>query len=269
MEINIYLGFDSVVARLESYGLLDSSILISHAMQATQEDAALIKKSNSHISTTPSTELQMAMGYPVAFSETLNVQSHSSLGIDCHALTTASIPNEMRLLLQSSRALHSQKFIEVKKVPKKTNKTVEEVFNLGTIGGARAVRMEDQIGSLAVGKRADIVVFDTLSPSMIAAAQQDPVTAIVLHSSPRDVVMTIVDGIIRKYDQKLMTVRVTEGEREWAGGVKDLDWADVAKELLSRREVMAKKIAALDLKEAGEGMVKAMYMDPSAFADNV
>jgi hypothetical protein len=131
------------------------------------------------------------------------------------------------------------------------------------------VRMEDQIGSLAVGKRADIVVFDTMSTSMIAAAQQDPVTAIVLHSSPRDVVMTIVDGVIRKYDQKLMTVRVTEGESEWAGGVKDLDWVDVAKELLSRREVMEKKIAALDLKEAREGLMKAMYIDPGAFTDTV
>lgn len=269
MKNNMYLGFDSPVAKLDSYGLLDSSILFSHALQATQEDAALIKKSNSHISTTPSTELQMAMGYPIAFSETLNLQSHSSLGIDCHISTTASIPNEMRLLLQSSRALRSQKFIEAKKVPKKTNKTVEEAFNLGTIGGARAVRMEDQIGSLAVGKRADIVVFDSLSPSMIAAAQQDPVTAIVLHSSPRDVVMTIVDGIIRKYDQKLMTVRVTEGESEWAGGVKDLDWGDVAKELLRRREAMAKKIEALDLKEAAVGMMKAMYIDPSVFVDTV
>lgn len=40
--------------------------------------------------------------------------------------------------------------------------------------------MEDKIGSIAVGKKAELVVFDGLSPAMFGAAEQDPVTAIVL-----------------------------------------------------------------------------------------
>jgi cytosine/adenosine deaminase-related metal-dependent hydrolase len=64
----------------------------------------------------------------------------------------------------------------------KVNKTVEQAVNLGTIVGARALQMEEEIGSLAVGKRADIVVFEALSPSIAVAAQYDPMAAMVLHS---------------------------------------------------------------------------------------
>jgi cytosine/adenosine deaminase-related metal-dependent hydrolase len=109
---------------------------------------------------------------------------------------------------------------------------------MGTIAGARALRMEDQIGSLAVWKRADIVVLDTLSPSMAVAAQYDPVAAILLQSSPRDVVMTIVDGIVRKEQGNLSTVLVTEEEEKRIRKKENLEWADVVKELVVRREVL-------------------------------
>jgi cytosine/adenosine deaminase-related metal-dependent hydrolase len=203
--------------KLERYGLLDSSILLSHAAGVTPEEAEAIKRHKVPISSTPSTELQTAMGYPVALCGPPDLQSLFSLGVDCHSMTSSSMPFEMRILLQTSRAFYNQRFVEAKKNPVEVNKTVEEAFNLGTIAGARALQMEDQIGSLAVGKRADIVVFDATSPSMAVAAQYDPVAAIVLHSSPRDVVMTLVDGVVRKEKGVLSTVRVTEEEQRWVG----------------------------------------------------
>jgi hypothetical protein len=140
---------------------------------------------------------------------------------------------------------------------------------MGTIAGARALRMEDQTGSLAVGKRADIVVLDALSPSMAVAVQYDPVAVILLHSSPRDVVMTIVDGIVRKEQGNLSTVRVTEEEEKWTGKKDNLEWADVARELVVRREVVAKKIDALDFKEAREGMMKTFNISPDMIVDSI
>jgi len=235
----------------------------------THEEAEAIKKYKVPISSTPSTELQTAMGHPIAFSGPLELQSLCSLGVDCHSMTSSSIPSEMRLLLQTSRALYNQQFLDARKAPKKANKTVEDAFNMGTIAGARALRMEDQIGSLAVGKRADIVVFDALSPSMAVAAQYDPVAAIVLHSSPRDVVMTIVDGIVRKEQGTLSTVCVKEEEERWVGKKESLEWADVVKELVVRREVVAKKIDALDLEEAREGIMKTFHISPDVIVDSI
>ena len=99
----------------------------------------------------------MTLGLPIAFNTSLGLQSQASVGIDCHSATSASIPSELKLLLQSSRGIENQRFIDAGKIPKKVSKSVEETFNLGTIQGARAVGMQDKVGTIEVGKFADIV----------------------------------------------------------------------------------------------------------------
>lgn len=196
-------GFNSIPELLDGYGLLDSSLIFSHAVGATKADAALLHKTNSHVSSTPSTELQMGMGNPVAFNSDLNIQTQSSIGVDCHSNNSASIVSELRLCLQSSRGTRNQKFADAGVVSKTVNKTVEEAFNLGTVGGARTVGMPDKIGKFEVGYLADLLVWDALSPGMVCASQHDPVAAIILHSSPADLEMVIADGVLRKGDGKL------------------------------------------------------------------
>jgi cytosine/adenosine deaminase-related metal-dependent hydrolase len=228
----------------------------------------LLLETNSHISSTPSTELQMGMGHPVAFNS--EIQSHSSLGIDCHSNNSGSIISEMRLLLQSTRSIYSDKFTETGKVNKTVNKTVEEVFNLGTIGGARAVGMEDRIGSLAVGKFADIVIFDGLSPGMVCAAQHDPVAAIVLHSSSADIEMVIVGGVVRKQEGVLKTVDTGAGRELWSDGVpQKFAWKEIARELLKRRQAIQKTFEGLEIDEALEGLKKAWYIDGSKIVEKL
>lgn len=255
---------------LKSYGLLDSSILFSHATNSTPEDGKLLLESNSHVSCTPSTELQMALGIPVAFQENLGIQSQCSVGIDCHSNGSASIVSELRLLLQSARGMENHRFLKAGVEPKEINKTVEEAFNIGTIGGARAVNMQDQIGSIKVGKKADLVIWDMLSPSMVCAAEHDPVAAIVLHSSTHDVQTVIVDGVVRKRDGKLVDIDVSAGKEIWSGVAKEsLTWSDVARELIVRRKVMQEKIEKLDMAEARKGLIQAMYLDESKIVEKI
>jgi adenine deaminase len=85
---------------------------------------------------------------------------------------------------------------------------VEQVFNLGTVGGAKAVGMEKDVGRLREGMKADLVVFDGASPAMLAAVEEGPVTAIVLHCSPKDIDMVLVDGVVRKENGQLVDVDV-------------------------------------------------------------
>jgi formylmethanofuran dehydrogenase subunit A len=80
------------------------------------------------------------------------------------------------------------------------------------MGGAKAVGMGSEIGSLEVSKRADVIIFDVSnSPGMIVAAENDPVAAIVLHASVRDVETVIIDGKIRKSRGKLSALDRVEG----------------------------------------------------------
>ncbi|KAF8202703.1 hypothetical protein K438DRAFT_1965190 [Mycena galopus ATCC 62051] len=257
---NAVFGDRSVVGLLNAYGLLKEDILLSHATGALPEDAPQLSAVNAHVSSTPETELQMGLGAPVCFRPDLH--DISSLGVDCHTSNSGDILSQMRLALQSARGTTNQAFIEAGKVPRIISNTVEDAYNLGTIKGARAVRMGAEIGSIAVGKLADLVVFDAESPAMVCAAEHDPVAAIVLHASVRDIDTVIVDGRIRKAGGKLVAVEV--GEK---GG--SMEWNDVARELLRRRERVEEEVSKLDLENAREGIIANFRMDESKIVDSL
>lgn len=236
----------------------------------SREDTELIKQNGAHLSSTPSVELQMGMGTPACFDPERDVQSVSSLGIDCHNATLASIPAEMRSALQSSRGVYNEKFLRVGKKPAKVYKTVQEAYALGTIGGARAIGMETQIGSLAPGRLADIIVFDAMTPNMLCGAQHDPVTAIVMHSTPADIVMTLVDGIVRKREGRLEPVQISTNMQKSGRQVQSLlHWPDVAQKVLETRKTLQAKIERIDLKAAKLAAMKAFGYDPARIVEKL
>lgn len=77
-----------------------------------------------------------------------------------------------------------------------------EAVELGTIGGARVLGMEDCIGSIETGKKADIIIIDTSAPNMQPV--YDYYSAIVYAAHPHNVVMTMVDGKVLMSDRKLV-----------------------------------------------------------------
>jgi cytosine/adenosine deaminase-related metal-dependent hydrolase len=94
-------GTSSQTVQLQDLGILDDRFLVSHGGNPSQEDADIYKKFGMHVSSTPSTELQMAMGSPVA-------AFRDDLGDDmprcCHSNNSAFIPGEARIGLQAARA---------------------------------------------------------------------------------------------------------------------------------------------------------------------
>jgi 5-methylthioadenosine/S-adenosylhomocysteine deaminase len=71
--------------------------------------------------------------------------------------------------------------------------TARTLVRLGTIWGARALGLEDEIGSLEAGKRADIIAVDlSSSPHMVPTG--DPYSALVHTANQKDVVMTMIGG---------------------------------------------------------------------------
>jgi cytosine/adenosine deaminase-related metal-dependent hydrolase len=91
---------------------------------------------------------------------------------------------------------------------------VDEVVYLATLGGAEAVYRESEIGSLEMGKLADVIIINTFGTSyMIASA--DLVAAIVMHATPSNVKTVIVDGEIAKRDRVLPRVNWDESKEEF------------------------------------------------------
>lgn len=242
----------SVVQKVHEYGLLNDRMVFSHAGGADQKDIDLLKEAGAFVSTTPNTEAAMTVGPPICFRDDLQgADSVCALGVDCHCATSSSIVNEMRLALQGARGVDSVKHRQAGRIPSKAYGTTDEAFNLGTIQGARALNMEDDIGSIAVGKKADLVIWDALSPAMLGAAQHDPVMAIVLHSGVGDIEAVLVDGVFRKRDGKLVDVEMTEWREEGVFGETDqkIGWSDVGKKLLETQKKTIELIPELNVKE--------------------
>ncbi|KAM0418354.1 hypothetical protein ACHAPD_004713 [Fusarium lateritium] len=134
---------------LERYSLFpspenDYTIVLSHGNYLDKSDLAMLSQRQIPLSCTPATEAQGSMGWPLLFEPGLN----TSLGADCHFLNSSSLMQAARNALLLSRL---QKTLELKgegKKPVKFNETTYDVFNKATIQGARAVGMQDQIGSI-------------------------------------------------------------------------------------------------------------------------
>ncbi len=169
----------------------------------------------------------------------------------------------MRLALQLVRYTTNKPLLNAGKFPANLKGTTEQVFNLGTIQGARAVHMEDQTGSLGEGKLADVVIFDASSPGMVCAAEQDPVAAVVRHSSIRDVETVIINGVVRKEAGRLLPINA---ESEIAiGGEKQLVWTDVAEKLVISRERIQAKIDKTDMEAGRKALMGMWHIDPEVF----
>ncbi|KAJ5697091.1 hypothetical protein N7536_007503 [Penicillium majusculum] len=259
----------SAVQLLNNAGLLGPDILISHANFPKDGDAGLLATRGASVSSTPNTELQM--GYPpVALLP--EFRPLASLGVDCHSWGSGFIPGQMRLLLQHARTERSHRLEKEGKWSRHVGPLVEEVFNLGTIGGARSMGMAGQIGQIKVGAKADLLIFDTKSPSMLAVAQEDPVSAIVLHSSERDVETVIVDGIVRKEGGTLLPVLIADVPASLPRSIlarPQLEWIDVMNGVLDSRKRIKDKAQGIDFKLAEERVIDAFYMNRNTMHETI
>jgi cytosine/adenosine deaminase-related metal-dependent hydrolase len=78
-------------------------------------------------------------------------------------------------------------------------------LRVATIDGARALGLEKEIGSIEVGKRADVIVVDLNRPHS-SPRRDDVVSALVYSAQPSDVRATIIDGQIVMREGKLLTL---------------------------------------------------------------
>ncbi|KAH8824996.1 hypothetical protein DL96DRAFT_154509 [Flagelloscypha sp. PMI_526] len=248
----------SMIRKAHEHGVLASDWIFSHSSGTTESEVSLLTSAGAHISTTPATELQMAMPVvPIHEPGFKALRKNLTIGIDCNCCYSGDIVGQMRLLLQSSRGLTGNAFASRGKYPNELNLKTWEVFNMATIQAATALRIN--AGTIKEGAIADLVVFDATSPGMFSAATEDPVAAIVLHSSIRDVETVIVDGVIRKKSGVLLPVAL---ENE-----KQIKWSNIVKEVARSRDEIDGRIkeAKLDSKAVTEGLLKAFHLPADMF----
>lgn len=234
-------------------------LLLSHCNGISPDDLALLAATGTPVSSTPSSESQMGMGFPVALDPTLkaNRTANVALGVDCHTNDPSSIPLQARMLLQLTRAERNAKILAEANYPSENVAgTSEEAFNLATIRGARCLGLDGSVGSIRKGMKADLVIFDAAgSVGMLSAAEYEPVVAIVRFSEAADIECVIVNGIIRKRHSKLVAtdVRLNKaGPTEWKG---------IAGEVRRSQREVQQKIDGLNLEKARETLLSMYHTD--------
>lgn len=198
-----YDGGGRVVEKLGRAGLLGPDMLFVHGASLTPGELDAIASCGAGLSSTPETELQMGMGQPIAFSARER-GVRTSLGIDIVSNYAGDMFAQMRLALQSARALDNQRLAERHQAPRRLGLKVKDALLLATIGGSKALNLENRVGALEKGKAADIVLIRTDSISLTPSP--DAIASVVLGAGVADVDTVIIDGVVRKRAGKLVGV---------------------------------------------------------------
>lgn len=172
----------TTIEYLERLGVLSARPLLAHCVEVTERDIERIAANGARIAHCPKSNAKFGHGF-APFERFLDAGIAAGLGSDSVASNNlCDILEESRFAsLVARNRPGSERFIGP-----------GEMLRAATLGGAEALGLEDRIGSLEPGKKADLAVI-----SLDAAAQKpigDTAAAVVFSSSGRDVVATYVNG---------------------------------------------------------------------------
>ena len=188
---------------LAASGLLGKDVQIVHATGATPAELAAFRAAGSALSLTPVTEQRV--GYGLTVLSDYAAVGRIGLGIDGTALAgNADLFANMRLLALTETGARK----------KETAVAPRRILELATIEAARSIGMDDQIGSITPGKRADLILLDPGALNMALADDADPYALIVYSATPGNVDTVIVDGVVLKRGGRLLGVDVPRVMKE-------------------------------------------------------
>ena len=168
---------------LEKLGILGPNVLMVHCVYLNDKDIRRSQYYDLKVSHNVTSNMYLSSGV-APIPKMLSAGITVSLGVDGAASNNGQ---DMLELMKSTALLQKVSTLDPTVI------TAEKVLEMATIDGARALGLESEIGSLEVGKKADIVVFDPYrSPKSIP--MHNPVSTLVYSSTMQDIETVLVDG---------------------------------------------------------------------------
>ncbi len=193
----------SIIQYLEAIGFLSDKLLAAHVIFLDKKDMQILKKYGVGISHNPKANSRAATGLSPAW-EMYKMNLDIGLGTDGPMSSNQmDIFNVMGYAAAVARTASKDG----------TRFTPYELVDMATMGGARALDMENEIGSLEVGKKADIIIIDTDAAN--TQPNYDPYATIAFAAYPQNVTHTIVDGKVIVENGELTTIDIKEHNQEW------------------------------------------------------
>ncbi|MBB1272158.1 amidohydrolase [Psychromonas sp. SR45-3] len=184
----------SPVQYMHDIGALNSQLVGAHMILVDDEDIALVKASDMGVAHNMSANIKSAKGVSPAL-KMYDQGVRIGLGTD-----GPMSGNNLSTIAEFGQVAKVHKLVNHDRAAMPPVK----VIDMSTMGAARALHMEDKIGSLEVGKLADIIVIDTKAVNMVP--MYNPYSALVYSAYPTNVRHAIVDGKILMEDKKVLTV---------------------------------------------------------------
>jgi cytosine/adenosine deaminase-related metal-dependent hydrolase len=213
--------------RLAAAGLLGPNNNIVHGNNLSDAQLRMMLELGVTFSLAPETEMSQGHGHPIT-GRLRNAGYAPSLGVDLESVMSGDMFSVARMALASQRALDNNEARRTNgQLPSTTTVTCDEALGWITIHGARALGLQDRIGSLTPGKQADVVLIraDTLNMRPL----HDPVASVVMQAGLANIETVLVAGQVRKRGGQLvfpsLDARIAELEqsgRRLAAGLTQL-----------------------------------------------
>ena len=185
------------ITYLDSVGLTGRHVALAHCVHLSNDEIKTLKTTGTNVVHCPSSNLKLGSGIaPVValLDEGVSV----SLGADGAACNNRlDMFTEMRTAALLQKVLHGPEVMPASRM-----------LRMATIDGARALGLDSEIGSLEVGKRADVAVIRL--DRLHAAPVTDVVSALVYSAEQDDVDTVIIDGDLLMMERKLLKANEQE-----------------------------------------------------------
>jgi len=179
---------------LSDIGFLGPDVLAVHCVHCKSHDIRVLRHHLTKVSHNPCSNMYLASGH-APIPEMLIAGIDVGLASDGPASSNNhSLFQAMKFAALIQKGLHHDATII----------TAEKVLEMATIDGARAVSLQNEIGSIEVGKKADVIVLDYDNAFMTPI--HNPVSAIVYSSLGHEVSSVIIDGRFVMRDGAVLSV---------------------------------------------------------------
>jgi len=184
------------VEHLEKLGVLDENVVLVHMVHVSQREVEILAKRGVKVIHCPSTALKLSYGLAYdRFPEMLDAGIPVAIASDA---SDCSNYHDMVRIMYLAAVLHK----DLRQDPEIMG--AEVAIEMATINGAKTMGLEKEIGSLEIGKRADIAIFDTRRPEWRPLYNE--VQNLVYAATGDSVETVIIDGKIVMEKRKVLTV---------------------------------------------------------------
>jgi len=210
----------STIQYLNDHGVLETRPLLAHCIHVDEADIETMKQTEARVAHCPKSNAKLGHGR-APFGKMIEKGITVGLGSDSVASNnTCDLLEEARFALLLARADAEAKAANTNEPNENAalgnrRLNVGEVFQTATLGGARALGLQEQIGELREGLQADFAVVALDGPHQIPS--YDPASTLIFASSGRDVVLTVVagrevyrDGHVKTVDEDRLRARMKE-----------------------------------------------------------